>query len=186
MSAQAEIAQETTGTIEESQEATGIAALGINGTWFIAQLLNFIIVLLIFWKWVYKPVVKMLDRRAETIEKSLKDAKTLETRVAKLEVERTKVIADAKAEATGILETTRKDAEDRKQEMLAKTKAEVERVIKDGKARLLKEKEAMIQDAKKDIATIAVEAARKVLADSVDAKKSQAMAEEAVELLTKV
>jgi F-type H+-transporting ATPase subunit b len=185
MPAEENIFQETA-VVEEPREATGIAALGINGTWFVAQLLHFIIVLLIFWKWVYKPVVKMLDRRAETIEKSLRDAKTLETRVAKLEEERTKVIADAKAEAMGILDAARKDAGDRKQEMVAKTKAEVERVVKDGKAQLLKEKEAMIQDAKKDMAALVVEAARKVLSDSVDVKKSQAMAEEAVELLTKV
>ena len=183
MSAQAETVQETTGMIEESPEATGIAALGINGTWFIAQLLHFIIVLLIFWKWVYKPVVKMLDRRAETIEKSLRDAKTLETRVAKLEEERTKVIADAKAEATSMLSAAKNDADARRADLVAKAKAEVERVVKDGKAQLNSEKAAMLQDAKKEMAEIAVEAARKVLGDAVDAKTSQAMAEKAVDAL---
>jgi ATP synthase F0 subunit b len=165
------------------EKESGIGALGIDATWFSAQLLHFLIVLVIFWQWVYKPVVKMLDKRAETIEKSLKDAKTLETRVAKLEEERAKVIADAKTEALAILSAAKGDAEARKADMVAKAKAEVERVVKEGKAQLVKEKEAMLQDAKKEIAGIAVEVARKVLEESIDTKKSQAMAEKAVDTL---
>lgn len=184
--AEAAEVETSAGAVEIEAEPSGIAALGINGEMFAAQLLHFVIVLLIFWKWVYKPIVAMLDRRAETIEKSLKDAKELETRVQALEGERASVIAQAKGEALSILDGARADAEERKKEMLKKTKAEVERLVKAGKAEFAKEKTAMIAEAKQEIITLAIESARAVLKDGVSEKSSQKLAAETVEKITSV
>ncbi len=175
-----------TQTTALTEKPTGIAALGINPVWFGFQLLNFLIVLAIFWKWVYGPIVKKLDERAETIEKGIKQSKEIEERVAKLEKERAEVIGQAKAEATKILESAKNDGDVRRTEMVAKAKEEVARVVKDGKAQLANEKEAMKASLKKDIAELAVEVARKVLAESVNEKTSHAMAEQAVDEMTKV
>src|SRR3989338_5412285 len=77
---------EITQGVTEAVEATGgIAALGINAKLLLAQLIHFGIVLLIFWKWIYGPVKAMLQKRQETIEKSLEDAKLFEERLTKIE-----------------------------------------------------------------------------------------------------
>lgn len=183
MSAEAEAVK---GAAEAVEATGGIAALGINGKIFLAQLINFLIVLLVFWKWIYGPIVKMLDKRASTIEKSVKDAAAVEVRVAKLEDERKEVMAQAKREASLIFEKARGEADERKAELLEKAKAEVDKVVKDGKAMLVKEKAAMLQEAKKDMAAIVVEAARAVLKEQISEAASQKSAEKAVEKLTGV
>jgi len=181
MSSEVQAVQEVANAVEETG---GIAALGINLKLFIAQLVHFLIVLLVFWKWIYGPIVKALDKRAQTIEDSIKNAKEVEERVAKLESERKEIITAAKSDASHRLEEAQSSAEARKNDILAQAKADVEKVVKSGKDQLIREKETMIRDARKEIAEIAVAAARQVLQESVSEKTSKKLAEEAVEKLT--
>lgn len=168
-----------------TEEAAGpLGSLGINPTFFVAQLVNFLIVVLVMWRFAYKPIVKMLDDRSKRIEESLKQADEVEKRVANLEGERDAVIREAKKQAAKILEEARTDAESRKNETVDSAKREVERVVIQGKGQLAKEKETMLREARKDIVEIAVAAATKILRDQVDERKAQSFAEEAVRKLT--
>ena len=158
----------------------GIATLGINLNIFIAQLVNFIVVLLVLWKFAYKPIVKTLDARSQKIEESIKSASDVEKRVAELEVEQKMIITTAKNEATKILETARADAESRKTELLAEAKKQVEAVVSHGKEQLNAEKTNMVREARAEIISIAVTAAKKILEETIDEKKSGALAEDVV------
>lgn len=180
MSAEVQTIQEVANAVEETG---GIAALGINLKLFSAQLIHFLIVLGIFWKWIYKPIVKALDKRAETIEKSIQQAKDVEERVAKLESERKDIIVAAKAEASHRIEEGQAAAEIRKSEILSQAKAEVERVVKSGKDQLVKEKETMIREARQEIIEVAIAAAKQVLQESVSEKTSKKLAEDAIDKL---
>ena len=52
-------------------EATGgLGTLGINGKIFLAQLVNFVLVLIVLWRWAFTPIVKILDKRRDQIAKS--------------------------------------------------------------------------------------------------------------------
>ena len=171
--------------VSQTVEASGgIATLGINLKIFIAQLINFVVVLLVLWKFAYAPIIKMLDARSKKIEESMKNAADIEKRVRELEVEQKEVIAKAKSEAAHILETAQADAESRKQELVAATKKEVEQIVARGKEQLNAEKENMVRDARAEIVTIAVSATKKILEETVDEKKSSALAEAVVKKMT--
>lgn len=177
--------QEAVVVTEEYAEAkSGLGTLGIDANIFIAQLVNFLIVLLVLWKFAYKPLLKMLDARSERIEKSLKDAAHVEARVAALEDERKQVINEARAEATKVMDLARIDAEAMKTDMVEKAKREVERVVVHGKAQLKGEQEAMMREARKELIDIAVSAAKKILTEGVDEKKATSLAEEVVRKMT--
>lgn len=168
----------------EATEPSGLGKLGISPDIFIAQLVNFLIVLFVLWKFAYKPIMKTLDERSKRIEEGLKNAQTMEERLAALEMERTEVIKKAQAEATKVLEAAQADAEDRKKDMIEKAKREVERVVVNGKAQLKNEQEAMLREARKEMAEIAVAAAKKILSEGVDAKKASSLAEEVIRKAT--
>lgn len=185
MSQEVHAVAEAAAEVAHATEATGgLGTLGINLKIFIAQLLNFSVVLLVLWKWAYKPIVNMLDARSEKIEKSLKDAEEVEKRVESLEEERKSVIAQAKAEANLILEKAREDADSRKTELLTKAKDEVSQVVRQGKGQLQAEKEQMLREVKKEIVELSVAAASKILAETVDEKKAQDLAGKVVEELS--
>lgn len=166
----------------ESESPIGAVAgqFGLDAPTFIAQLVNFLIVLVILWRFVYRPVVRLLDERSEKIEKSVKTAQDIEERMAKLAVEREDVLNDARKEAQAIAEKAHEESSARREEMIASAKREVERVIAKGKEQLADEKKTMLRELRKDIVDIAVKAVARVLDDQVDEKRSQSLAEEVV------
>lgn len=163
-----------------SEPIGGIATLGINLNVFIAQLVNFLVVLLVLWKFAYKPIMKLLDDRSQKIEESLKQSEVIAMRVDALEQERAEVIAQAKSDASQILTLTREEAEKKKLEMVEQAKKEVEKVILLGKDRLKTEKEQMVREAKEELIELAVAGAKKILEESIDEKKSGALAESVI------
>ncbi|PJA45869.1 ATP synthase F0 subunit B [Candidatus Uhrbacteria bacterium CG_4_9_14_3_um_filter_50_9] len=187
MSNEIQLAAEAATEVANATEATGgLGTLGINLKIFIAQLVNFTVVLLVLWKWAYTPIVKLLDERSEKIEKSVKQAEAIDKRVNELAEEQKSIVVQAKGEANKILELARTEAEERKQTLLEKAKADVHHVVAQGKNQLQAEKEQMIIDAREQIALIAVEASRKILSESIDEKKAQALAEGVIDDMTHV
>lgn len=175
------MSQEVQLAAEVVQEATGgLGTLGINLKIFIAQLVNFVIVLLVLRKFAYKPIVDLLDKRAKKVEDSIKNAEQIEKRVKQIEKEHHESILKAKSEAAEILETAREDAEKRKEEYLTKTKAEVDQAVQKGKEQIRNEKKQMLIEAKGDIIMLAVEASKKILKEEIDQKKSEKIAEDVV------
>jgi F-type H+-transporting ATPase subunit b len=179
------MSQEIQIAAEATQATGGLGALGINLKIFLAQLLNFAIVLIVMWRFAYKPIVKLLEERQEKIERGVKQATEVEKRVQDLEREQKEVIITAKSEAAKILDEARAVAQDRKKELLAKAKDEVKSVVTQGKIQLEAQKGQMIQEARAEIAAIAVEAARKILEDDVDEKKATKLAESVVDKMSK-
>lgn len=163
---------------------SGIATLGINLPIFIAQLVNFLVVLLVLWKFAYKPLVKILDDRSQKIEESLKHSDAIELRVKQLKVEQKQIIATAKSEAMQILEGAKADADIRKQELLAAAKKEVERVVAQGKGQLQAEKVQMLHEAKAELIEMAVAATKKILEAEVDEKASHKIATEVIQKMS--
>jgi F-type H+-transporting ATPase subunit b len=167
-----------------SEPTGGIATLGINLNMFVAQLVNFIVVLLVLWRFAYKPLVKILDDRSKKIEESLKQSEAIEVRVKQLEIEQKQIIASAKGEAMQILETAKQDADARKQELLAAAKKEVEHVVAQGKEQLQAEKTQMLQEAKAELIQMAVVATKKILESEVDEKASQKIASDVIQQMS--
>ncbi|MFH1631538.1 MAG: F0F1 ATP synthase subunit B [bacterium] len=179
---------ELTSETHEEVEAEGIAAVagqfGLNGSIFVAQLVNFLIVLIVLWIFLYKPVVKFLDERQEKIEKSVKQAEEIEKRVIEIDKERESILAEARKEAQEVIEKAQADSKTRSDEMVASAKREVERVIARGKDQLVEEKDGMMRDLRKEVVDLAVKAAERVLSEQIDENKSQSLAEEVVRKMT--
>ena len=181
MTEEIQLAAEAVTEIAEVTKATGgIGTLGINLKIFVAQLINFTVVLLVLWKWAYTPIIKLLDERAEKIEQSVKKADDIDQRVQELAAEQKTIITEAKSEASKIMDQTKVDADERRKVLLDKAKADVGAVVAQGKAQLQTEKENMISEARVEIGAIAVEAAKKILAEAVDEKKATKLAEDVV------
>ena len=159
----------------------GIGVLGINLQIFLSQLFNFSLVLLVLWKWVFTPLVKLLDERSAKIETSMKHAVEIENRLKEVEAEHHRIVSEAKSESAAMLEQARTDAERRKKEMLEQAKEEVMKIVSQGKEQLKTDKANMLREVKTEIVDLAIAAATKVLKESVSEKASQKLAQEVVD-----
>lgn len=140
-----------------------IKNLGINVPLLIAQIVNFFLLLFILQKFVYKPVLKLLDDRKQTVKKSMDDAKKIDEQVKEIAKMRVEKLHSTEKECGVILEKAKEEAEKTKQELLAYANMEVEKLITRGKEKLKEEKVKIVEELKQQMAEIVVAASAKVL-----------------------
>ena len=76
---------------------------GINPVLLAAQVVNFLILLFILKKFLYKPILKVLEERRKKIEVSLKNAEAIEKRLLEANQEYEKILNEALEESRKIL-----------------------------------------------------------------------------------
>ncbi len=163
-------AAEAAATVHAEESVLG--ALGVNWKLFIAQLLNFSVVLFVMWKWVYTPLLKIIDSRTAKIDKGLKDAEAAAAAKSGAEQASEEAILAARKEAQRLIEEAQKAAEAQRAELKAKTQAELAALVQQGKDTLAAEKEKMVREAGSEIAELAVMIAGKALGEKLtDAQK---------------
>ncbi|MBI4457472.1 F0F1 ATP synthase subunit B [Candidatus Uhrbacteria bacterium] len=160
-------------TVQAAESAGVLGTLGINLKLFIAQLVNFGVVLFVMAKWVYKPMLKAMDERTAKIEKGLKAAEAGESVRAEAEKERLRLVSEARSQAKAIIEEAEASAVVRRDDMVKRAKTEVEKVVTDGKEAIRAEKEKMMLEVKGEAAELIASAAEKVLGEVVDSDKDR-------------
>jgi len=139
----------------------------------IAQLINFLIVLAVLYKFAYKPVLKMLNDRSEKIDKSLDDAKKIEEKLAATEAENRSVIAEARKQAAIIIEKAGKLAEEKKIEMVNKAKEEIGQVINQEKEKMQSEKGETLKAIRSEVAELVALSLEKIIDKKISSKEDQ-------------
>ncbi|PIR96224.1 MAG: ATP synthase F0 subunit B [Candidatus Doudnabacteria bacterium CG10_big_fil_rev_8_21_14_0_10_42_18] len=157
-----------------------LGTLGINLKLFIAQLVNFGVILLVLWKWVFNPVAKKLTERTEKIEKSLNDAGRIETEKQEFQTWREEEMSKARSEAYGVISKASSDAQIVQTEVLQKTKEEQTKLVEQAKAQIESEKNLALEQAKGELAEIVTAATEKILRKKLDDKEDDRLIKESL------
>lgn len=148
-----------------------LATLGIDWKLLIAQIINFIILLAILYKFLYGPIVSMLESRAKRIQKSLKQADEIEKNWEQAKTKEEELLNKARAESKAIIEETRVIAEKEGKLLKEKTKQEIEQLVLQAKEQIKGEKQKMSQELNKEVAGLVIEATQKVLGKHASSKE---------------
>jgi len=154
--------------------------LGLNWKLFIAQLVNFAIVLFILWKWVFGPIGKKLSERTDRIEKSLQQAKEIEEKHKQAEMDRVKQIEHARKEANVIIEKAQTAANQSKEQILTEAKQISEKMLAQTKQQLADEKNKLLREVREEAANLVVMATEKLLREKIDPKKDEQIIKESL------
>lgn len=159
-----------------------LTKLGIDWKLLLAQSINFLIVLAVLYKFLYKPLLKFLDERKNRIESSLIEAKRIESELKDMQQKREETEREARRQAQEIIVVAEKEAENRRQEVIAKMKQEAQVALEEAKQRFESEKEEAIRSLRKESASMITLALTKIIgklpAGEVDKKLiSEAMEE---------
>lgn len=136
---------------------------GVDWRLMLAQLVNFIVVVLVLWFFALKPLTRTMQHRSDEIQKGLSDAQASAEKLTKVEEDVKARLQETKIEAAKILESARLQAEESKQAGVVKTKAEVEEIIKKAKEQIAAEKDSMVSEVKSEVAAMVVTALDKIL-----------------------
>lgn len=140
-----------------------IAKLGLDAKLLIAQIINFIILLVILGKFVYRPVLEKLEQRRGMIAKSVHDAKKSEELLKEIEQTRLEMIAQTKKVTLEMMEQAAKSAEETKQSILESSRQEAQQMHEQTKLQLAREKEKMLKEASEELGRLVVTATEKII-----------------------
>lgn len=165
-----------------THEAAGgvLGTLGLNWKLFLAQLVNFSIVLFVFWKWIVKPLGKTLTDRQERIEKGLKYSEAMESEKKKFEDWKLTEMKKIRNESDNILRVTTDTANQIKQETIVDAQHQANKIIEQAKINIESEKVQMIKEAKEELSTLVVAASEKILHGKLDPKKDHELINESM------
>lgn len=168
----------------EAANSGVLGSLGINGKLFLAQLVNFAIVLLVLWKWAYRPLIAMLDKRSKLIEESLNKTKEIDERMARIGAETGTLLKKAHQDAKMVMDETQAMAKGHRDAEMEKVRLEVERMIASGKDELSRLKVDLMRDAQKELGDLVALAAERVIAEKMTAKDHEQLIKRTVEVIT--
>ncbi|KAB8151359.1 F0F1 ATP synthase subunit B [Kordia sp. TARA_039_SRF] len=140
---------------------------------FFWQLFLFVGLVLLLWKFAWKPILEAVNSREDGIKDALASAENAKKEMQNLQADNEKLLKEARAEREAML----KEAREIKEKMIADAKEEAQaqagKMIAQAEESIRSEKQAALAELKNQVATISVEIAEKVVHGELEDKKKQ-------------
>lgn len=159
--------------------------LGLNGKLLFAQGINFLLVIYVLNRFVFKRLITFLEERKERIEKGIELTEKAEIEMDRVSEARKNSMQLAKKEATELIAQARNQSEVNTRESEATAHEKSEDILKKAQEQVLKEKSNVILNAKNEINKMAVLAVGKVLQRSLTEKDEELLSKEVTDYLEK-
>ena len=153
-------------------------ALGIQWSVLLAQVVNFAILIFVLQRYVYGPVLKVIDERRSVVTESLKKAEEIDKNKEDLDKERVKILRKADEEAGALLGRAKVEADSIRAEIEKAAKAQAAGIIAKGEQQLLNDRATMITDIQHKLAHAIVLSAEKILRREFSKEDQQSFEEE--------
>jgi len=137
------------------------------------MLLVFGILVVILKVAAWKPIISGLKEREQQIQGALDLAEKTRAEMAKLQADNEKLLAQARAERDSILKSAKESADRVIAESKEKAQSEGKRIIEDAREAINNERTALVAQMKKEMVTISLEIAEKVLRRELSERPSQ-------------
>jgi F-type H+-transporting ATPase subunit b len=168
-------------------EATGLAeklahtveTFGIHPSHIIMQLISFVILAAVLWKFAFKPVFATMEEREAKIDSGLKYAEEMKVKLAEAEAEKKKILQEASAEAKSIVTEARQTAEARIEKSAQEAIKAAEDITKKAELQIENDRKQMLAEARSEISRLVVATAGKVLSKELTAEEKARYSESA-------
>jgi F-type H+-transporting ATPase subunit b len=166
------------GLLALAAEGADPTGLQINFFWVIVSSINFLIFLALIYAFALKPVSRMLSDRRERIEAGLRDAEQARRDREQAETERVAALAEARREANDILNRAQKVAQETRDADISATRTELERMRQRAAEEIQAEKERSLAELRGEVADLAIQAASRVVGESMNEQRHRRLVEE--------
>lgn len=137
---------------------------------FLFMLINLVVFYLLMRKFLFKPILKVMDKRKEMIDNQFSDAEEANNQALKLKEEYEGKIENINAESEQLISDAKKSARAEYDRIIDRAEADAENIKAVAKKQSEEACENELRKAKENIASLAIEAAEKVLGKSVSAE----------------
>jgi len=158
--------------------------LGIDWRILITQLISFSIVFFILWRFAYKPIFTMLQLRREKIAEGLANTEKIKAKLAKTEVDRQTVLAQAGEMADKMIEEARAAAARVREVETQKAIAAAEQIVIKAREAAAQDHTRMLAELKREVGRLVVQTTTTVTGKILTPEDQRRLAEETEKQLT--
>ncbi|MCL2281654.1 MAG: F0F1 ATP synthase subunit B [Dehalococcoidia bacterium] len=155
-------------------------SLGLSVGGFISQLVSFGVLLLLLRLFAYKPIMRMLDNRAQKIQESLDAGERAKQEAVNAEKEVVKKTEEASASGQKIVDQAVKAAEDVRRRAEQDARKQADAIIEKARIEIAHEKEESAAELRREVADLAVAVAGKTIGRSLDDMTQKQIIDEAL------
>jgi F-type H+-transporting ATPase subunit b len=153
-------------------------AFGVDVFKLAFQIVNFLLILYLLNRFLFKRVLALLDERGERISKGLEDAEAAARDRELARAEREAALDEARKEAQTMIARATKIAEDSRTEIVAAARAEAEKVAAKATEEITAEKQRAIAELRSQVADLALDAAGRLVRSEMNAPTQRRLVEE--------
>ena len=168
-------------TLLFAAQTSGLAALGLNWTGLIFQLINFGILYYVLQRWAFPPILRLLDRRRRQIAEGLSDAAEAKQSLEQAEVKRQEILGDARKEATTLVETARSEAQREANRIATEAQATASATVAQAEQRIAHQRRQAQTELMEELGGIVATATAAVTRDQLTPKADAAVVERALQ-----
>ena len=154
------------------------ALITLDGWTFLAQICNLIIQLVIFKKFLLKPIKQVIADRKAKADSEIADAQKLRTEAEAMKAEYEQNLQNARTEANQIVATAQKTATARSEEIVGEARAQAAALKQKAEADIAQERKKAVNEVKDEIGGIAMEIASKVVEREISEKDHKDLIDE--------
>ena len=140
---------------------------------FFWQTIIFVILIYLLKKFAWSPILKAVNDREQGIKDALDSAEAAKKEMQSLQADNEKIMKEARAERDSLL----KEARGLKNSMISQAKdeakSEAQKIIESANEAILNEKNAAVSDIKKQVASLSIEIAEKLLKEKLSDDNKQ-------------
>jgi F-type H+-transporting ATPase subunit b len=153
-------------------------AFGVD-LWKLAfQIVNFLILLFLLNRFLFKPVLKRIDERNQQLGQGLEDAAAAARDRELARAEREATMAEARQDADALVQRAAKTAEATSAEILATARESAEQLTARARDEIAAEKERALAEIRGEVADLALLAAGKLVGEEMDEPTQRRLVEQ--------
>ena len=157
-----------------------IEALGISLTEFIFYLINFLILVGVLTKFLYKPFLNVMETRKQSIKDSLDNAELTNRRADEKMQNYNKRIARAEEEGREIIKEAKIKADAQARQIIEDAQTEAGEIMSKAERTIEREREKAMEEMRQEIAALALLAAEKIVEHEIQRVGQEAIVDEVI------
>jgi F-type H+-transporting ATPase subunit b len=134
---------------------------------FIAELVGFVIIVFVLWRYVLPLITKMVKNRQDEVQRQVDEAEEATRKLQDAEGRFDNAVQQAEAEAARIRDDARADATRIREELIAQAEADVERMLQRGQDQLAAQHDQVVRGLRSELGGASMELAERVIRNTL-------------------
>lgn len=147
----------------------------------IIQAFNFLLLLFLLYRFLYRPLLRTLDSRSAAIKQQLDEAQAAREEAKRRLGEAEERIREARAEAQAAREAAIREAQELRERLSAQAREEASRLVAAARAEIEQDVRRAKAELREEVGTLAVEIAERLIGQSLREADHRRIVEEALE-----